>query len=136
MSKVKTSSFRLDPLTELGVGGRDSLKEEEDDGDRVTLGRLGDVRVKILLTDGDVCTIELDRLGGQPKEEVEETEKAEVRHVEGVKEAEKSQGDDKAEDGAEDETIDEIEPREERRLPARPRLKLGERSFPGRTRQT
>lgn len=112
MRMVYTSSLRLDPLTELGVGGRDSPKDEAEDGERITPGRTGDVKLEMFPTDGEVWTTELDRLGGHPNDETEETEHAEVRHVDGVSEAEKSHGEEDAEYGADDETVDEMEPRE------------------------
>lgn len=100
-------------------------------------GRLGEVaNADILPTEGELWTMDPDRLGGHPKEEFDETEKAEVRHVDGVSEAEKSHGEEDAEDGAKDDTVEEIDPRELCKLPARPRVVEGDRSFPGKTRQT
>ena len=60
-------------------------------------------------------------------------EKAEVRHVDGVK-LDKSHGDEEADDGAEEETVDENDPRELCRLPARFLATFGERSLLGKTR--
>jgi len=55
------------------VPGRDSTNDEAEDGERVMLGRCGEVWTKELMRDG-----------GQYEDDEEETEKAEVRQVDGV----------------------------------------------------
>lgn len=113
---VKGSSLFFD-RKELGVDGLESARDEALDGDRAMVIRLGDVKA---IADGDDCSSEPERDGG-PLEVVDVTEKAEVRHVEGERAAGKSHGDDDAVDGAADETVEEIDPLELCRLPARPR---------------
>lgn len=80
--------------------------------------------------------MELDRDGGpalQNDEPLDDTEKAEVRHVDGVREGEKAHGDtDDAVEGADEDTVEEIDPRELCKLLARPRLpNAGVRSLDG-----
>lgn len=97
------------------------LIEDEDEGDLLTPGLIGD------------CENEFDREGGHP-DEVDDTENAEVRQVDGVSTV-KSQGEDEADDECAPDDAEDTEPREEWTLPALDLpFNAGDRSFPGSTR--
>jgi hypothetical protein len=98
INTVRASSLVLRTIL-LGEDMRESTEAE--DGERVILEALGDVRMELVLD-------------GAPHDEAEDIENAEVRHVEGVG---ISQGDSDMEDA--------VEPRDPDTLPARTRGTLG-----------
>ena len=113
--------------------------EDAEDGERIMPCRFGDgdaIDANPLPAVGDAWPIDPDLLDGAPYDELDETENADVRQVVGEREAEMSHGEEEVAEGADDETVEDMEPFELCRLPALPRPVFSIASFPGRIRHS